>query len=77
MALLFCPTSKHFFKMLLPSALKPALRRNSMYFLGMRAAQGWVHFTMFVKSGWVPSVVLQLVNTSLNCGLLILAIRSV
>ena len=52
--------------MLLPSALKPALRRNSMYFLGMRAAQGWVHFTMFVKSGWVPSVVLQLVNTSLN-----------
>ena len=46
----------------LPSALKPALRRNSMYFLGMRAAQGWVHFTMFVKSGWVPSVVFQLVN---------------
>ena len=52
----------------LPSALKPALRRNSMYFLGMRGPQGWVHFTMFVKSGWVPSVILQLLNTSLNCG---------
>ena len=75
MASLFCPTSKVLFKMHLPSALKPTLRRNSMYFLGMRGAQGWVHFTMFFKSGWVPSVILQVLNTSLNCGF-ILAIVS-